>query len=34
VTTDLTFKAGNFEFFCSVGDHREQGMTGTLNVLG
>ena len=34
VTADLTFKAGNFEFFCSIGDHRAQGMTGTLNVLG
>ena len=33
VTADLTFKAGNFEFFCSVGDHRAQGMIGTLNVL-
>jgi FtsP/CotA-like multicopper oxidase with cupredoxin domain len=34
VTAELTFKAGNFEFFCSIDDHAEQGMIGTLNVLG
>ena len=33
-TTELTVKAGNYEYFCSIGDHAEQGMTGTLNVLG
>jgi uncharacterized cupredoxin-like copper-binding protein len=34
VTAELTFKQGNFEFYCSIDDHAEQGMTGTLNVLG
>ena len=34
VTAELTFKQGNFEFYCSIGDHAEQGMSGTLNVLG
>jgi uncharacterized cupredoxin-like copper-binding protein len=34
VAAELTFKQGNFEFYCSIDDHREQGMTGTLNVLG
>jgi len=33
-TANLTVKAGNFEYFCSIGDHAEQGMFGTLNVLG
>ena len=33
-TAELTLKAGNYEYFCSIGDHAEQGMTGTLNVLG
>jgi plastocyanin len=33
VTTELTLKKGNYEYFCSIGDHAEQGMTGTLNVL-
>jgi uncharacterized cupredoxin-like copper-binding protein len=33
MSAELTFKAGNFEFFCSIGDHRAQGMIGTLNVL-
>ena len=32
-TTELTLKAGNYEYFCSIGDHAEEGMTGTLNVL-
>lgn len=26
-------KTGTFEFYCSVGNHRAQGMKGTLNVL-
>ena len=34
VTAELTMKPGNYEYFCSIGDHAEQGMTGTLNVLG
>jgi plastocyanin len=25
-------QAGNFEYYCSVGDHRERGMVGTLVV--
>lgn len=25
-------KTGNFEFYCSVGSHRDLGMTGTLTV--
>lgn len=25
-------KTGSFEFYCSVGNHREQGMVGTLTV--
>ena len=25
-------KAGTFEYYCSVGSHREQGMVGTLTV--
>jgi len=33
LTTELTLKAGNFEYLCTLGDHAEQGMTGTLNVL-
>jgi plastocyanin len=33
-TAELTLKAGNYEYLCSIGDHAEQGMTGTLNVLG
>jgi plastocyanin len=32
-TTELTLKKGNYEYFCSIGDHAEQGMDGTLNVL-
>jgi plastocyanin len=32
-TAELTLKKGNFEYFCSIDDHAEQGMTGTLNVL-
>lgn len=34
-TTSVTFVAdqvGEFEFYCSVGSHREQGMVGTLIV--
>ena len=34
VTTELTLKQGGLEYFCSIGDHADQGMTGTLNVLG
>jgi plastocyanin len=34
VTTELTLKTGGFEYFCSIGDHAAQGMSGTLNVLG
>ena len=30
VTVDL--KPGTYEFYCSVGDHRQQGMKGTLTV--
>ena len=26
-------QAGEFEYYCSVGNHREMGMVGTLNVL-
>ena len=25
-------ETGNFEFYCSVGEHRQQGMVGTLTV--
>jgi nitrite reductase (NO-forming) len=25
-------KAGTFEYFCSVGDHRQKGMVGNLIV--
>ena len=25
-------KAGSFEYYCSVGNHRERGMVGTLTV--
>jgi|AntRauTorckE6833_2_1112554.scaffolds.fasta_scaffold23212_2 plastocyanin len=34
-TTSVTFVAdetGSFEYYCSVGNHREQGMVGTLIV--
>ena len=34
VTTELTLKQGTYQYFCSIGDHAEQGMDGTLNVLG
>lgn len=34
VTTELTLKKGAYRYFCSIGDHAEQGMDGTLNVLG
>src|SRR5215207_5212945 len=30
VTADL--KPGEYEYFCPVGDHRDQGMKGTLTV--
>jgi plastocyanin len=30
VTADL--KAGTYTFYCPVGDHREEGMEGTLTV--
>jgi plastocyanin len=30
LTVDL--KAGEYEFYCPVGDHRAEGMTGTLTV--
>lgn len=33
--TSVTFvadQAGTFEYYCSVGNHREQGMVGTLTV--
>ena len=33
-TVELTLKVGNFEYLCTIADHAEQGMTGTLNVLG
>lgn len=34
-TTTVTFvadKAGTYEYYCSVGNHRDRGMTGTLVV--
>lgn len=34
-TSSVTFvadQAGEFEFYCSVGDHRQMGMVGTLTV--
>jgi plastocyanin len=33
-TVELTLKAGNYEIVCTIGDHEEQGMFGTLNVTG
>lgn len=30
---ELTLKAGNYEIICTVGDHEQQGMYGTLNVV-
>jgi plastocyanin len=35
-TTELTvdLEAGEYELYCPVGDHREQGMEGTLVVGG
>jgi uncharacterized cupredoxin-like copper-binding protein len=35
-STDLTvdLEAGEYELYCPVGDHREQGMEGTLVVGG
>ena len=32
VTFELDLKEGAYEFYCSIGDHKEQGMFGTLNV--
>lgn len=35
-TTSVTFvadEAGSFEYYCSVGSHRENGMVGTLTVV-
>src|SRR5581483_6421859 len=32
--TFLADKAGSFQFYCSVGNHRQMGMTGTLVVKG
>lgn len=31
---ELTLEAGNYEIVCTIGDHEEQGMFGTLNVTG
>jgi plastocyanin len=31
-TVELTLKPGNYEIVCTVDDHEEQGMFGTLNV--
>jgi plastocyanin len=28
----ITLPAGNYEIICTIGDHAEQGMTGTLTV--
>jgi len=33
-TVELTLKTGNYEIVCTIGDHEQQGMDGTLNVLG
>ena len=34
-TAELTLdKAGTYEIVCTIGDHEEQGMFGTLNVTG
>lgn len=32
VVTFVADKAGTFEYYCSVGTHRQQGMWGTLTV--
>ena len=32
-TVELTLKHRSYEYFCSIADHAEQGMDGTLNVL-
>lgn len=32
-TAELTLKKGTYEYFCSIDSHKQQGMTGTLNVL-
>jgi uncharacterized cupredoxin-like copper-binding protein len=29
---ELMLKAGGYEIICTIGDHEEQGMYGTLNV--
>lgn len=34
LSTELTLKQGNYEYLCTIADHAEQGMDGTLNVLG
>lgn len=31
--TFVADKSGTFEYYCSVGTHRQQGMVGTLTVL-
>ena len=31
--TFVADKAGTFEYYCSVGTHRQQGMVGTLTVI-
>ena len=33
VITFVADKAGSFEYYCSVGTHRQMGMVGTLTVL-
>jgi plastocyanin len=30
--TTLSIPAGEYEFYCSIGDHAELGMKGTLRV--
>ncbi len=33
ITVPEDTESGTYEFYCSVGNHREQGMVGTLRVL-
>jgi plastocyanin len=33
-TVELTLKSGVFQMFCSIGDHRAQGMDGQVTVHG
>ena len=33
VITFVADKSGTFEYYCSVGTHRQQGMVGTLTVI-